>query len=63
MVAIVTGNSLGLAGGSANVLGSRGQIGVAGSGQGDAAYVNAQTGNLVIQRQGELLVGRGPNYN
>lgn len=61
MVAVVTGNGLGLSGSSASVLGSGGQLGVAGTSGGDAAYVNAQTGNLVIQRQDELLIGRGPD--
>jgi len=62
MVAIVTGNGLGLSGSSASVLGAGGQIGNAATGLGpDGAYVNAQTGNLVISRQDELLIGLGPD--
>ncbi len=62
MVGVVTGNGLGLSGSSLSVLGAGGQLGVAGGGQGgDAAYVNAKTGNLILQRQDELLVGMGPD--
>lgn len=62
MVAVVTGNNLGLVAGSAGVLGSNGQLGSAATGRGgDAAFVNATTGNLTIQRQDELLIGVGPD--
>lgn len=62
MVATVTGNALGLAGSSASALGARGQIGNAALGQGgESVYVNAQTGNLVVQRLDELIAGRGPD--
>lgn len=62
MVAIVSGNGLGLLGGSAGVLGSGGQTGAAGLGQaGEGAWINAKTGNLLLQRQDELLAGRGPD--
>lgn len=58
MVAIVAGNGLGLVNTSLNVLGS--QTGVASSGQsGDKVYVNSTNGNLVIQRQDELVIGSG----
>jgi hypothetical protein len=60
MVAIVTGSALGLSTGSLAVLGQRGSNGSASVGRnGDMAYVNAATGNLVLQTQDELLVGRG----
>lgn len=60
MVAIVAGQGLGLAGTSASVLGSGGLIGVSAVGRsGDSAYVNAYNGNLILQRQDELLIGRG----
>ncbi|HOY69474.1 MAG TPA: hypothetical protein PLZ85_01275, partial [Methylotenera sp.] len=60
MVAVVTGNSLGLIGSSAGVVGNHGQLGSAATGQGgDVAFVNAATGNLTIQRQDELLIGVG----
>ena len=62
MVAIVTGNQLGLAGSSSSTLGGAGQLGNAALGQAnEAAYVNAKTGNLTIQRQDEILIGRGPD--
>ncbi|ROH83782.1 RHS repeat protein, partial [Pseudomethylobacillus aquaticus] len=44
------------------MLGSGGQLGLpVVTAHGDAAYVNAQTGNLVVQRQDEILMGRGPD--
>ncbi|QGW82230.1 Ig-like domain repeat protein [Variovorax paradoxus] len=62
MVAIVSGNSLGLSLGSQATLGQRGQTGTAGQGRsGEQAYVNAATGNLVLQTRDELLLGRGPD--
>ena len=62
MVALVTGNGLGLLGGSSSVLGSSGQWGLSGLGQGnETVTVNAKTGNLILQRQDELLIGRGPD--
>ncbi len=62
MVAVVTGNTLGLVAGSAGVLGGNGQLGSAATGRGgDVAFVNASTGNLTIQRQDELLIGLGPD--
>jgi YD repeat-containing protein len=60
MVAIVAGNSLGLARSSAAVLGSNGTLGNASIGLlGSGVTVNAATGNLVIQNQDQVLVGRG----
>ncbi len=62
MVAIVTGNGLGLQGSSALGLGSRGTIGDASFGKtGEKLFVNAATGNLVIQDQDEFLFGQGVN--
>jgi YD repeat-containing protein len=60
MVAIVSGNSLGLNQSSLAVLGSNGRIGNATQGRsGEAAYVNVSTGNLVLQDLDSILMGRG----
>ncbi|OLL30852.1 hypothetical protein BTH42_14850 [Burkholderia sp. SRS-W-2-2016] len=62
MVAIVTGNGLGLQSSSALGLGARGQVGNASFGQtGEQIYVNAANGNLVIQDLDQLLLGQGVN--
>jgi hypothetical protein len=58
MVGIVTSSTLGLDASSRDVLGPQGQIGSAGLGRsGEGVYVNAATGNLVIQRQDEMSQG------
>lgn len=60
MVAIVGGAELGLLTGSGAVLGGAGQIGTALQGRSqEGVFVNAVTGNLTVQRQDEVLVGRG----
>jgi hypothetical protein len=49
MVAIVMGSGLGLVGASSSVLGSAGQLGAAGLGQGnEAVTVNARTGTAFM---------------
>jgi YD repeat-containing protein len=60
MVAIVTGSGFGLNSTSASVLGARGQLGSASFGRfGENVTVNAATGNLMINRIDEILIGQG----
>lgn len=60
MVAIVSGNSLGLSLTSMATLGQRGLFGTATQGQsGERAYVNIANGNLVLQDLDDQLVSQG----
>ena len=60
MVGIVSGNTLGLSLTSLALLGQRGTLGNAGSGRsGEQSFVNAATGNLVLQTRDDVLLGRG----
>ena len=60
MVAVVAGNGLGLFNTSVNVLGNAGVLGQGVLGQSRAsAYVNAVTGNLILQSLDEEISGRG----
>lgn len=62
MVAVIGGSELGLSTASGLVLGSNGSLGISSQGRADEnVYVNAVTGNLVLQRQDEVLIGRGPD--
>ena len=64
MVAIVSGNALGLSLGSAAMLGQRGLLGSGSTGRnGELAYVNAATGNLILQDRDDVLSGRGLSVN
>uniref|UniRef100_UPI00131E28D4 hypothetical protein n=1 Tax=Burkholderia metallica TaxID=488729 RepID=UPI00131E28D4 len=62
MVAIVTGQGLGLQSSSSTALGNRGVLGNAAFGQtGEQVYVNAANGNLMLQDRDQLLLGQGIN--
>jgi YD repeat-containing protein len=64
MVAIVTGNGLGLFNTSLNVLGGAGALGQGWLGQARGrAYVNAASGNLILQSLDQQLSGRGADLN
>ncbi len=64
MSAIVIGSGLGVSGSSAALLGQRGVFGSSAFGK-DASQVsvNAATGNLIIQRRDELVIGTGNGIN
>jgi YD repeat-containing protein len=60
MVAVVAGNGLGLFNASSSILGDPGTWGQSALGQAhNRLFVNAATGNLVLQAQDEQLSGRG----
>src|SRR5215510_2299531 len=60
MTGVITGAGLGLFNSSANVLGAAGLSGQGTFGQANGrSYVNAATGNLILQSLDETLSGRG----
>ena len=60
MSAIISANSLGVSNSSLFTLGQRGAIGSAAQGRArENIYVDIANGNLVVQKQDDLLVGRG----
>ncbi len=64
MVAIVSGNSLGLSLSSLEILGQEGGRGTAVTGRnGERAFVNIATGNLVLQGQDDYLASYGTDIS
>lgn len=62
MVGVVVGSRLGLEQTSGYVLGARGQLGLSTMGRaGENVFVNAATGNLILNNRDEFLVGLGTN--
>ena len=62
MVAIFTGLGSGFARGSGAALGAGGILGSGLQGRGgDNVSINAATGNVLISRQDEFLIGKGPD--
>jgi len=60
MVAVVSGNGLGLGNSSLNTPGSQGAVGNASEGKaGEAVYVNSSNGDLIIQEHDDYLASLG----
>src|ERR1700760_3399027 len=60
MTALITAPGLGVDRSSAELLGAAGQLGQSAIGQAnDNVYINAATGNLVVQATDQVLIGQG----
>jgi YD repeat-containing protein len=62
MTAIITQSNLGVSALSLGLSGASGGNAATGR-SGEALYVNAATGNLIVQRQDDILMSRGPDAN
>ncbi len=63
MVAVVTGNGLGINNSSLRTIGDAGLVGSASSGRGgEQVFVNAATGNLVLRRSDDFLLTLGADF-
>ena len=64
MSTVISGASLGLLSSSLSVLGTAGKTGNALEGRGnEAVYVNAATGNVILQKRDEWLAGLGTDIS
>lgn len=64
MVAIVSGNTLGLLGGSSATLGQQGMFGNAAIGRSnEQGYLNVSNGNIVMQQRDDFIAARGTDFD
>ena len=64
MVAIVSGNTLGLLGGSSATLGQQGTFGNAAIGKSnEQGYLNVSNGNVVMQQRDDFIASKGSDFS